>query len=88
MFRRSVLIIAFIICIPILWAALVEESVPLEDAGIRYLIAVPVAALLLGLVRLAARTSETESDSDSDSSDSPDATGTSEHQHLGNSPTA
>lgn len=86
MFRRSVLIIAFIICIPILWAALVEESVPLEDAGIRYLIAVPVAALLLGLVRLAARTSETESDSDS--SDSPDATGTSEHQHLGNSPTA
>lgn len=86
MFRRSVLIIAFIICIPILWAALVEESVPLEDAGIRYLIAVPVAALLLGLVRLAARTSEPESDSDS--SDSPDATGTSEHQHLGNSPTA
>lgn len=58
MFRRSVLIVAFLICTPILWSALVDGSVSLEAAGIRFLIALPVAAVLLGLVRLATHRSE------------------------------
>lgn len=51
MFRRSVLIVAFLICAPVLWGALVDGSVTLESAGIRFLIALPVAAILVGLVR-------------------------------------
>lgn len=58
MFRRSVLIVAFLICVPILWSALVDGSVSLESAGIRFLIALPVAAVLVGLVRLATRAPE------------------------------
>lgn len=54
MFRRSVLILAFLICVPVLWSALVDGSVTLESAGIRFLIALPVAAALLALVRFAA----------------------------------
>lgn len=57
MFRRSVLIVAFIICLPVLWDALVEQSVTLDAAGIRFLIALPVAAILVGVVRLATRPS-------------------------------
>ncbi len=53
MFRRSVLIVAFLFCAPVLWAALVDGSVTLESAGIRFLIALPVAGILVGLVRYA-----------------------------------
>lgn len=55
MFRRSVLIIAFLFCAPLAWAAFVDQSVTWENVGTRFLIALPVAALLVGLVRLAAR---------------------------------
>lgn len=55
MFRRSVLIVAFVICLPVLWGALVDQSVTLDAAGIRFLIALPVAAILVGIVRLAFR---------------------------------
>lgn len=58
MFHRSVLIVAFLICAPILWSAVVDESVTLESAGIRFLVALPVAGILVGLVRLAARPTE------------------------------
>lgn len=66
MFRRSVLIVAFLICVPILWSALVDGSVSLESAGIRFLIALPVAAVLVGLVRLATRAPETKTASGDD----------------------
>lgn len=66
MFRRSVLIVAFLICTPILWSALVDKSVSLEAAGIRFIIALPVAAILIGLVRLAAHRPETDTDTATD----------------------
>lgn len=58
MLNRTVLIVAFLICVPILWSALVDQSVSLEAAGIRFLIALPVAAILVSLVRWAMRTPE------------------------------
>jgi len=78
MFRRSVLIVAFVICIPILWSALVDGSVSLEAVGIRFLIALPVAAVLVGLVRLATR------------APAPDASETDADRHdsIGNTPAA
>lgn len=69
MLKRSVLIVAFVICIPIIWSALVDQSVSLESAGIRFLIALPVAAILVGLVRFAMRTPGHDSDADTDVAD-------------------
>lgn len=53
MFRRSVLIVAFLFSAPVLWSALVDGTVTVESAGIRFLIALPVAAVLVALVRVA-----------------------------------
>lgn len=78
MFRRSVLIVAFLICVPVLWSALVDQSVSLEAAGIRFLIALPVAAVLVGLVRLATRAPEPSPD--------PADTDTAAHDTAGNTP--
>lgn len=55
MLRPSTLLLALAISSPILWQALVDGSVSVDAALVRFVIAVPVAALLLGLVRLAAR---------------------------------
>lgn len=55
MFRRSVLIAAFVFCLPVLWSALVDQTMTWESVGIRFLIALPLASVLLALVRLAAR---------------------------------
>jgi hypothetical protein len=55
MLRGSVLACAALFCLPSIWQAVVTQSIPLETAMIRFLIAVPVSAALLGLVRLAAR---------------------------------
>lgn len=55
MFRGSVLLLALLFAAPSLWGALVEQTVSVDAALIRFLIAVPVAAALLGLVRLAMR---------------------------------
>lgn len=55
MFDRAVLICTILFSAPSLWAALYHQSISLEEAGIRILIAWPVAAILVGLVRLAAR---------------------------------
>ena len=55
MFRRSTLICALLFSAPALWRALVSDTGSIEDAGIRFLVAVPLAAMLLALVRAAAR---------------------------------
>ena len=53
MFRGSVLLCALLFSAPTLWQALVDQTVSVENALVRFLIAVPVAGLLLGLVRTA-----------------------------------
>ena len=53
MFRGSVLLCALLFAAPTLWQALVDQTISVETALIRFLIAVPVAAILLGLVRSA-----------------------------------
>jgi hypothetical protein len=55
MFRGSVLLCALLFAAPSLWAALVDQSISVDSAVIRFLIAIPVAAVLLGLVRSAMR---------------------------------
>lgn len=62
MLRRSVLILAFVITLPMLWAALVTGSASLESVGIRFLIAIPVAAILLAIVRWATRSPKPPAD--------------------------
>jgi hypothetical protein len=54
MFRGSVLLCALLFTAPSLWQALGEQTISLEVALVRLLIAIPVAAILLGLLRLAA----------------------------------
>lgn len=58
MFRRSVLIIALLFCLPTLWEALIPQTTTWEDVGIRFLIALPVAGILVSLVRLASHPQE------------------------------
>jgi hypothetical protein len=53
MFRGSVLLCALLFSLPTLWQALVDQTISVETAVIRFLIAVPVAAVLLALVRTA-----------------------------------
>lgn len=53
MFRGSVLLCALLFAAPTMWQALVDQTISVETALIRFLIAVPVAAILLGLVRSA-----------------------------------
>ncbi|MEO7125123.1 MAG: hypothetical protein ABI382_04750 [Nakamurella sp.] len=77
MLQRSVLIIAFLICLPILWSALVDQSVSLEAAGVRFLIALPVAAFLVGLVRIATRAPHADEDLNAADADAPHTDGTS-----------
>ncbi len=55
MLRPSTLALALLISSPILWQALVDGTVSVDTALIRFLIALPVAGVLLGLLRLAAR---------------------------------
>jgi hypothetical protein len=55
MFRGSVLICALLFSAPTLWQALADQTISLEIALVRFLIAVPVAAILLGLFRMAMR---------------------------------
>lgn len=53
MLRGSVLLCALVFSAPTVWQALIAQTVSPERAAVRFLIAVPVAAVLLGLVRLA-----------------------------------
>jgi hypothetical protein len=53
MFRGSVLLCALLFSAPTLWQALVDQTTSVETAAIHFLVAVPVAAVLIALVRLA-----------------------------------
>ena len=53
MLRGSVLLVALALSAPVLWQALVDGTVTVDAAVVRFLIAVPVAGVLCGLVRLA-----------------------------------
>jgi hypothetical protein len=55
MLRGSVLFVALLFTAPVLWHALVTQTVGLDTAVVRFLIAVPVAAVLVGGVRIASR---------------------------------
>ena len=54
MLRGSVLLLAFVISLPVMWQAFVSQTIGVDAALMRFVLAVPVAAILLGLVRLAA----------------------------------
>lgn len=53
MFRTSVLLLALLLSSPALWQALVSGSMPLQTALIRFLIGIPVAAVMLYAFRAA-----------------------------------
>jgi K+-sensing histidine kinase KdpD len=59
MFRGSVLALALIFSAPTIWQALADQTISVQAAIIRFLIAVPIAAVLLGLVRLSMRRERT-----------------------------
>lgn len=52
MLRPSVLGLAFLLSTPALWAAFASGSMGVTTALIRFLIAVPVAAVMLTLLRM------------------------------------
>jgi hypothetical protein len=52
MFRPSVLVLALVLSGSTLWSAFMDGSMSVTDALIRFLIAVPVAAVMLHLLRL------------------------------------
>jgi hypothetical protein len=56
--RGSVLICALVFSAPTLWQAFVTEHISVDTALIRFLIAIPVAAALLAIVRAAAKPPE------------------------------
>jgi hypothetical protein len=60
MFRASVLALALVFSAPALWRACVDQNVPLDTALVRFLLAVPVAAVLVGGVRIAMRRTDRE----------------------------
>ncbi|WP_127783039.1 hypothetical protein [Rhodococcus sp. X156] len=51
MFRWSVLLLALVMSVPALWSAFVVESMSPTTAGVRFLVAVPVAALMVAALR-------------------------------------
>ena len=51
MFRYSTLALAAVMTVPALWQAFVTESLDPTSALVRFLIAVPIAAVLLALPR-------------------------------------
>ena len=55
MFRGSVLALALIFSAPTIWQALADQTISVQAALVRFLIAVPIAAVLLGLVRASMR---------------------------------
>ena len=53
MFRTPVLLLALLFNAPIIWQALGAQTLPVEEATIRFIITVPVVAILLGMIRIA-----------------------------------
>jgi hypothetical protein len=56
--RWSVVLLAFVVSLPTLYAALWTQNVPVDSAVVHFLIAVPIMAVLCGLVRLAGKPPE------------------------------
>jgi hypothetical protein len=54
MFRPSTLVVALLLAAPVLWQGFTDPQADTVAVLLRFLIALPVAAVLLGLVRLAA----------------------------------
>lgn len=54
MLRGSVLACALVFSAPTLWQAFVTEHISVDTAIVRFLIAIPVAGVLLAVVRAAA----------------------------------
>jgi hypothetical protein len=52
MFRWSVLLLALALSTPAMWSAFVADSMSVTTAAIRFLIAVPVAAVMLAVLRI------------------------------------
>jgi small neutral amino acid transporter SnatA (MarC family) len=55
MFRASVLSLAVLLSAPTIWAALGAQTISVQTALMRFLITVPIAAVLLALVRTAGK---------------------------------
>lgn len=55
MLRGSVLLAALLFSAPTLWQAFVQQDISVDTAIVRFLVALPVAAVLIGAVRLATR---------------------------------
>lgn len=53
MLRGSVMLTALLFSAPVLWDALVGGTVSVDTAVIRFLVALPVAGVLVGCLRLA-----------------------------------
>lgn len=66
MFRPSVLYLALLLSSPMWWAALVTETETLEAAGLRFLLALPVSAALLWVVRWAMQRAPEEESAEAD----------------------
>ncbi len=54
MVRWSTIVLALVLSTPMLWQALVDQTLPVDTAVVRFVLALPIAAILLGLVRAAA----------------------------------
>jgi hypothetical protein len=52
-FRWSTILLALLLSARVLWQGFMAQTIPVESAVIRFLLAVPVAAILLGLFRAA-----------------------------------
>lgn len=55
MLRWSVLALALLVSAPTLWEGFVTQTIPVDDVLVRFLITVPIVALLLAFVRSASR---------------------------------
>lgn len=55
MLRGSVLLAALLFSAPTFWQAFVRQDISIDTAIVRFLIALPVAAVLIGAVRVATR---------------------------------
>jgi hypothetical protein len=53
--RWTVVLLAFVVTLPTLYAALWVQDTPVDSALVHFLIAVPIMAVLDGAVRMAAK---------------------------------
>ncbi len=51
MFRPSVLLLAIVLSAPAMWSGFVSQTMGATEALVRFLIAIPVAAVMLALLR-------------------------------------